>query len=433
MISMDIRRLVSRRPTRAAGAAIALACVGAMALSSPGIAASLPGAHVQAIDWDPVQTLLNQSPGDVLSVTTDSGMVVAVWSGPHFNNLWIATRPAGSAWSTPKKISTTAAALDLTSVGKGAWLIWQGFDDVDVLHVNPDGSLTSPVTVGSSSDPFIAEPHIAVGANGAVAAAWRTTDSAPAQIAYRAAGSQYWNVENVPHAGGIAGLVVGSVGTAQLVLSSGRDYRHQQLTYLRRTAGGSWRAPVTISSDASLATVAGNSDGDLVVGWQVVNNDGTFSLVARYKASDDAGFDAPHHFNDNAPYGTYVALDMGDDGALAAAYRITDSGGAQIQLTPANSAGSWLAPQTLAMTGGVYDVAANASGAYVITSEQGHGVQLVRCTAANVCGSAETNGQTGYKFPTSSLGPNGAINLVWGRGCKGEECRPTSVVAQRGR
>jgi hypothetical protein len=50
-----------------------------------------------------------------------------------------------------------------------------------------------------------------------------------------------------------------------------------------------------------------------------------------------------------------------------------------------------------------------------------------------VCGSAETNTQTGYKFPTSSMGPNGAVNLVWGRGCKGEECRPTKVVAQRGR
>ena len=413
--TMSNRRAV----TLVAGAALAAATC----LITGGLAYG--GMAVASTDWGPVTTVWDHGFEDLSSVTTDNGMVVAAWGGHGFQNLWVSVRPAGQEWSQPTKIVTVAGGVTLAKDGKGAWVLWQGFDDVSALQIAADGSLGAPVVLGPSSDPFISDARIAVGSNGAVAAVWHQKTSSPL-LAYRPGGGQWGAAETVPVPGTLRGLVVGSAGTAQLVLAT-----DQGLVYLRRSAGGSWSAPVVVSTVAKLVTVAGDQHGDLVIGWQIDNGDGTLSLAARYRSAE-SGFGATQRLRDDVPYGTTVALAMARNGAVASAYQIQSQGSQQIQMTPADVDGDWLDPQTLSLTGSIYGIAMNSAGDFVVTSHQGAGLQLVRCAASDVCDAAESNPATAFRFPSTSLGPNGAITLVWGRGCHTEECLPTRLVAQRG-
>lgn len=332
----------------------------------------------------------------------------------------------------PSKMTTVAARVTLSKDGTGAWVLWQGSEDVSVVRVAGDGSVGTPEVVGQSSDPFISTARVSAGAHGAVAAVWQTKAESPAQLAYRAAGGGWAPAEPVPGSGSIAGLVVGGAGTAQVLLRRNNpDFRHQEISYLSRSPAGTWSTPVIVASQAYLTTVVGNQHGDLAVGWEVVNADGTFSLKARYKAAGDV-FGDPHELNQQVPENTNVALAIAADGSLASAYQTTTTGLQQIQMTPADSTGFWLAPQDLSLTGSIYDVAMNAAGDSVVTSLEGKGLQLSRCPAGGACGGAETNPATRFRFPSTSLGGNGTITLVWGRGCRTEECNPTRLVAQRG-
>src|SRR5262249_28408113 len=80
-----------------------------------------------------------------------------------------------------------------------------------------------------------------------------------------------------------------------------------------------------------------------------------------------------------------------------------------------------------------HDVAMDGAGDYVIVGFVFPGIQVVRCDSDNSCGSVELNPHTGYKFPSTSLSLDGTVNLVWGHGCLGDLCLPTTGVAQRGR
>ncbi len=392
-----------------------------------------PASASTTTDWGPVVTVADQGFENLSTVTTDNGMVVSVWSGRNFKNLYIAVRPSGSQWSTPTKIVTSAAGVSLSKDGKGAWVLWQGFATVSALHISSDGRVGSPHVVGNSADPFTSDATIAEGSNGAVAAVWHAQEGTAAMLAYRAPGGQWSTPESLPMQGGIAGLVVDSSGNAQVLLRTDNpDFRHQQITYLSRSPGGSWTSPFVVAASAYLTTVAGNQDGDLVIGWELVNSDGTFSGKARYKASG-SGFGDTHDLGVSVPENTYIALGIAADGSLVSAYRTHTTGSQQIQLTPADSAGFWLAPQDLTLKGSAYAIATNAAGDAVVTSQDSNGVQLVRCPTGGTCGTTETNSATGSHFPSTSVGRNGAISMVWGRGCKTEECVPTSLVAQRGR
>ena len=52
----------------------------------------------------------------------------------------------------------------------------------------------------------------------------------------------------------------------------------------------------------------------LVVGWDVVNDDGTFTLKARYKASG-SGFGDTHELDQTVPENTYIGLGIAADGS----------------------------------------------------------------------------------------------------------------------
>src|SRR5262249_52904753 len=134
------------------------------------------------------------------------------------------------------------------------------------------------------------------------------------------------------------------------------------------------------------------------------------------------------------PSNSLITFGMAADGALAAVYQISNKGSQQIQMTPADSTGLWLEPQDLSLkaeTG--YGVAMNDDGAYVVVNEPySNGTQFIRCDNQNACGDPETNAATGDKPVSTSLDRDGVITVVWGRGCKGEECRSSKVVAQSG-
>jgi hypothetical protein len=409
-----------------------LVVAASFAVTAASLAFNPVTAATAATHWGPVVTVADQGFDNLSTVTTDNGMVVAVWSGRTFHNLYVAVRPAGEAWSPRTKVATTAAGVTLEKDGTGAWVLWQGFDDVSALHINADGSLGAPDVIGSSSDPFVSDARIAAGERGAVAAVWHTQSGSPAQLAYRAPGGDWTTPEAVPQQGDIAGLVVGAHGTVQLLLTRDNpDFRHQEITYLRRSPAGVWSTPFVVASSAYLTSVEGNQHGDLVVGWETVNADSTVTLKARYKAAD-SGFGDTHELDQSVPENTHIALGIAADGSLVSAYQTQTTGSQQIQLTPADSTGFWLAPQDLSLTGSRYAITTNASGDAVVTSLDGSGTQLVRCPTGGSCGGSETNPATHDRFPLTSVGPNGTITMVWGRGCKTEECLPTRLVAQRG-
>src|SRR5690242_17313951 len=149
-----------------------------------------PGAVAMAsetadISWGPVTTVWNGHPQSEVSLTTDNGMVVAAWIGPHFNGAYVAVRPDGGYWSKPRRVSDDAATVQLAKDGAGAWVAWQGFDHVEALQVDPNGSFGATHVVGDSSDPFVGELGIAVGANGSVAVAYGLRPNHPPMLGYR--------------------------------------------------------------------------------------------------------------------------------------------------------------------------------------------------------------------------------------------------------
>ena len=419
---------VLRRSQQLERAGIAVLAAGALLT---GTAVGAGPASASTFSWGGVTTVWAHGFDDVSTVTTDNGTVVATWIN-HNDQLWYATHRLDSPWSAPTMVSGRAAALAITKDGRGAWLLGQGFRSVFVVHVDPDGSLSQRKEIGASGDPFISDAMISVGAGGAVAAAWHGTSDV-ARIAYRPAGGSWQKPDVVPQKGDLHGLVVGEAGTAQLVLAKAQpqNFRHQTISYLRRSPEGTWAAPVTVATKAWLTRAEGNPHGDLVVGWEVDKGD-THSLYARYRPAE-GGFKATRLLASNVPYGVYVALGIADDGSAAAAYQATDTGSRQIEVTRADSSGAWSRPETLSMTGYSYSLAANADGGFVVSAQDGAGVQLAACSTAHACDAPQTNASTGYRYPSISYGPGGTITLVWGRGCKTEECLPTSLVAQRGK
>jgi hypothetical protein len=414
-----------RRQRRWRGAAGLLVVAMTIAVTgSSGLVAAAPQLSEGTFRWGPVTTIASHPSDGARQVTTDGGMTVAAWPGPYYRNLWVAARLPGQDWPRPTKIETTAAWTDLVKDGSGAWLIWQGFETVQAVRVSADGTIGSPEVVGPSSDPFHGGPTMAVGSNGAMAAVWRQ-DGDPLLLSYQPPGGQWDQPETVPVIGTLEGLVVGARGTAQLVVRAA-----QGLVYLRRAPSGTWSAPRVLATDAAWATVAGNQHGDLVVGWGVYHSDDTFSLFARYRPAESA-FGSTERLIDSAPDGSNLELAMAGNGAVATVYRIVQAGEARIELTPADSAGRWLDTQALELTEQGFDLAMNDAGEYVVTT-LGGGIHVVACSANNVCGDPQFNAAPRSHIPSITLGPKGAITLLWSRGCRSEACFPTQLLSQRG-
>ena len=107
-----------------------------------------------ATSWGPVVTVADQTFENLSTVTTDNGMVVAVWTGRSFKNLYISERSrSAQQWSTPTKIVTSAAGVSLSKDGKGAWLLWQGFTRVSALRIPLGGE--RPVRAQRCGEPLV--------------------------------------------------------------------------------------------------------------------------------------------------------------------------------------------------------------------------------------------------------------------------------------
>lgn len=408
------------------GAAIAMLTSTGTTIAGPAAALTRSATDAPSIRWGPVTPVWDHGAQYPLSVTTDNGMVVAAWDNYGPSSLWISVRTVGHSWSQPTNVATDAPIIDLVKDGDRALVLWQGTSGVFTLQVGADGAIGTPHRLGPSFHRFIADAQIATGSSGAMAAVWHARTTVPL-LTYGAPGGQWTRPEPIPTKGDIVALVVGGGGNVELVLSN-----RQQITYLRRTAAGVWSAPHVVASRASLPSAIGDQRGDLVVGWQEHSSNG-YSLYARYRPAE-AGFGRVHLLGAGVPYGVGAALAMADSGAVAAAYQVNEHGPRQIQVTRADRDGVWSGPQTLPLAGPGYGIAMNAAGDFVVVSQDySVGIQLVRCGATSPCGRRQTNPATGYRFPSTTLGPGGTITLLWGRGCKTEECFPTSLVAQRGR
>ena len=419
----DIATLRSRRERRSMRRvvipALAVALISGATAGARPAAASAP----DAVSWGPVHHLWAGGPQNSSAVTTDSGMVVAAWNGPHFGKLWVAVRLPGQGWSQPVNVGVDSASLSLVKDGLNAWVTWQNFDSVNALEVTADGAVGSPVTVGPSSDGFYFGPVIATGKDGAVAAAW--LQDRTVRVAYRTPAGTWLDSEVAPATGYIAGLVVGASGEVELVTES-----EGVLSYLRRSPDGTWGAPRVLSDRSLYPAVAGDRSGDLVVGWEVDNGDGTYSLEARYRGAAK-GFGPMHTIAESVADVTYVRMAMAANGAAVATYAPFSE--SLIRVTTTDVSGDWLGSQRLQMTATSYGVTTNAAGRFVVWAETGSGLQTARCDEVAMCSDVNTDPATSREQEIStSLGPGDAINLVWVVGCKGEDCKPTRILAQRG-
>jgi hypothetical protein len=391
-----------------------------------------------AMHWSPLKTLWRGLPDTLESVTTDNGMVVAAWNnGVNSTNVWIAVRLSGGAWQPPTKIPATPGVFDLAKAGEGAWLVWQGFERVRVVHVTAHGVVGAAEPIGASSYLFPGSPLVAAGSNGAVAVTWET-DQPHTSLAYLPAGGGPWTTpEQIPQPGEVDGLVVDAAGDAQVVLQTPNpDAQHLRLSYVSRSPDGTWGRRFTVASSASLPAVHGNAEGDLVVAWDVADGGGGVTLAARYKPAD-GNFRATHRLAQSLAGYVPVALGMARDGSAVAVYEVADTAARRIHFTRADSAGDWLAPKTLPMWGPIYAVSMNPIGGFAVTSWRGwlFPLQVTKCGTSDICTPPDTDGALGLllRFPVMTYAPSGAVNLVWEVGCRGELCNPHRVVAQRGR
>ncbi len=416
--------------TRRVAASVAAGVLMAAAVLST---ASPAGA---SLTWGPVRTVSSHGFDDMATATDDSGLTVAAWIGQlPDQHVYIAVHKPGKRWSIATPFPADSRVVRVATGGAGAWVMWSYNQSVRVAHITADGVVTPPEAVGHTLVPLQRDSAIAVSANDSVVAAWREYDSETPGVWYYLKSGGFWQgPQGVPDTGKILGLAVNETDSLDLALvQDNPDFWHQRITYWkgRLEPDGGFGGYVDVATSAYLATAASSPYGGLVVGWQQDNGDGTFSAVARYKPDGErAAFGPPKQLFNNVPFGSHVALAMSDSGYAVAVSHIAASGSQQFRYTPVTSSGQWLSSRLLAMTGFSYDVSISPDGDALVTSRLSSGLQLDTCPAQEACAPVETNPAVD-RFPSASIADNGVVNLLWGRGCFGRTCTPTSLVAQR--
>jgi hypothetical protein len=300
-----------------------------------------------------------------------AGDAVAVWQslewpgGVQAQSVWAATRSAGQAFSSPVRVygparqiaQASPAPVGAVSAAGDAVVAWardtaQG--RVVQAAVRPAGSssFSAAVDVSSATGQAL-NPSVATDASGDVIVAWAMSVGAGksvVQAAVRPAGGVFSPPVDVSASDlnvSMPAVAMGQGGDAVVAWTAynGTSTVAQAAV---RPAGGSFSAPITISSPApygSPASVAMDRAGDAIVVWE--RSDDVNQVVSASVRPAGGAFSAPVDVSAVMPrdsLGVSVpAVAMSDGGAAVVAWRRTDAGGG-VQASTRPAGGAFSAP-----------------------------------------------------------------------------------------
>ncbi len=379
------------------------------------------------VSWKPVHTLYEHATRGRALVTTDSGLVVAAWSSTGSRSLFLSVRRGAGGWSDPTIVlAGGATSFQLAKDGRAAVVVAQGSGDVSVVEISGSGEIRPPLVVGSTSSSFTNGPVIGFGSDGAAAAVWKPTSrSEDVSFAFRSPSGEWQPQEAVPGVSGYPyGVVVDSAGNAGVIYTRAVGGGGIGIDLLERAADGTWGVPESIAERGLRPTLGANRNGDLVIAYTVGDETGATAYV-RYRPSG-RDFEPPHILDETATIYQETPVAIADDGSAVATFGPPDIGG-PAELVRADAAGSWSAPETVALRN-YANTAMDAAGDLVLY----RGSRFIRCQAGRPCGSVESMphriGSTAF-----TLGPRGAITVLGDSGCSFRGCGPFRLRVERGR
>ncbi|MCW2978480.1 MAG: hypothetical protein JWO14_207 [Solirubrobacterales bacterium] len=342
---------------------------------------------------------------------------------------------AAPAWVAP--VDLTAAGVSVRTApevavdsGGDAVAVWKGYvgadEVVEAASRQAGGSWQAPVELsGSGHD--ASEPQVAVDSDGDAVAVWKRREGADytVEAASRPAGGNWQAPVDISTIGQNASgpqVAVDPGGDAVAVweLYDGTDHIVQAAT---SPAGGSWQAPVdlsTIGQNASEPQVAVDPGGDAVAVWK--GSDSTNFIVQASTSPAGGSWQAPVDLSaaTRNALEPQVAVDPGGD--AVAVWERYDGADYIVQAATSAAGGSWQTPVDLsAATQNALEpqVAVDPAGDAVAVWERYDGADyIVQASTSPPGGSWQTPvdlsaaGQDAIE-PQVAVDPDGDAVAVW--------------------
>jgi hypothetical protein len=299
-------------------------------------------------------------------VAVDSGGdAVAVWKGYDGGDEVIeaASRPAGGSWQAPVELSGSGydasepqVAVDSGGDAVAVWKRREGADyTVEAASRPAGGNWQAPVDI-SAIGQNASGPQVAVDPGGDAVAVWELYDGTNhiVQAATSPAGGSWQAPVDLSTIGQNASepQVAVDPGGDAVAVWKGSDSTNFIVGAASRPAGGSWQAPVELSAaghDAIEPQVAVDPGGDAVAVWELY--DGTNHIVQAATSPAGSSWQAQVDLSTTggSAFEPQVAVDQGGD-ALAVWERY-DGTNHIVQAATSPAGGSWQAPVDLSATG----------------------------------------------------------------------------------
>ena len=316
---------------------------------------------------------------DGLGVAVDeAGGATIAWTAPEGTSRRIvaSTRPAGGAWAAPVPVSPlghNAAAPNLVVDASGTytatWFGLVGGQQALESSVRDSSGVWSPEVVIGRQDSYLSTPPD-VDAAGTVTAVW--VFQGLAMSSSRPKGGAWSTPVTVSPAGADIQSLDLDVNAQGSAIMSWTRYTGtvEQVQASTRPVGGTWSAPVTVSSTNTVddygSTVALDPAGNAVVAWTRATGSGSASAYASMRPAGGAW--SPEAALSTAPLGgsmPHVAMTAAGE-AIATWSATVAPNRYAIASSIGTLNGTWSAPTTLSATTGTVkgltDLAADAGG-----------------------------------------------------------------------
>ena len=311
-------------------------------------------------------------------IAVDSGNhphVVWYGSGDMSYQIWYAA-DLGSGWSDPTLLSTQSDYDQYnpqiaTDSSGNAHVVWYGYDSSGNYYqvyyaTNAGGSWSSPARLSTQSSYDQYDPRIALDSSGNANVAWYGYDSGYSNhhiyYATNAGGSWSSPVNISTHTSYdqyIPQIALDSSGNAYVAWYGYDDSDNYYQVYYATNAGGSWSAPVNISTQSSYhqydPQIALDSSGNAHVVWY--GYDSGYNNYHIYYATNAGGsWSAPINLSTQSDYDQYIPqIALDSSGNAYVAWYGYDSGDSYDQVFYAtNASGSWSSPTRLSTQSGYY-------------------------------------------------------------------------------
>jgi hypothetical protein len=395
------------------------------------------------------------TPGVQVALTPD-GDAMAVWqNGNRISGLvQAASKPTGGSWSAPVDISEVGHGVESPHVGLdaagNATAIWESSNGpygpytIQAASKPAGGSWSAPVEISGLPLQAAIAPQLAVNPHGDAIAVWVASVetralirvaskpaggswSAPVDISDPATGEGDSNPRVALDAAGDT-AVVWSTSNAANAESSDAHYAVQAAS---KPAGGSWSAPVDISSPGEVTSfpkVALDDIGNATALWvksEHLDETSTHVYTTVQAASKPAGgsWSAPVEIAGDAE-APGLAVDAAGD-ATTVWWSFQKPSGLIVQAASKPAGGSWSAPVDISAPNGpdhlLPQVSVNSDGDAVVVWESRDGIYYNTQAASKPAGGSWSapvdisEAGTEETFPQVALDAAGNATAVWER------------------